>query len=146
MQMRAFGSAARRRRLKSSRGTSTVPETKSAGVIRDSSNFVFYRQSLCKCCPASNIMHAVFCLYKSFPERDVELADTNCRGIQFGICCLLYEERTCLCVLLTALSEWRDSGAATNYGPHFIHLLLCSTVPQVTLHIFYPLKTYPALW
>jgi hypothetical protein len=87
VHMRAFGCVARRRRLKSSRGTSTVPETKSAGVIRDSSNFVLYLQSFSKCCPVSNFIHVVFHLYKSFLERGMQLADTNCRGIQFGICC-----------------------------------------------------------
>jgi hypothetical protein len=97
--------------------------------------------SAAKCCPASSLMYAVFNLYKSFPERAMELADTNCRCIQFGICCLLYEERTCLCMLLTAAREWRDSDTATSYGPQFIHLLVSSPLPEVTLHIFHPLKT-----
>jgi hypothetical protein len=118
-----------------------MPETKSAGVIRDSSNFVLCLQSLSKCCPASNFIYAVFHLYKSFPERGMELAGANrC------ICCLLYEERTCLCMLLTAACEWPDSDTATNYGPQFIHLLVCSPAPEVTLHIFHPPKTYPGLW
>jgi len=143
--MRAFGCVTRRRRLESSRGTSTVPETKSAGVIRDSSNFVLFLQSVSKCCPASNFIYAVFHLYKSFPERGMELGDADCRGIQFGICCLLYEEWTFLCMLLTAACEWRGSDTATNCGLQFIHLLVCSPVPQVSLHTFHPLKTHPKL-
>ena len=84
--------------------------------------------------PASNFTYAVFYLFKSFPERGVELADTNrC------ICCLLYKERTCLCMLLPAACEWRNSDTATNYGPQFIHLPVCSSVPEVTLHIFHSL-------